>query len=39
MRNALAGCEDGPCTAIGHERTLTAAGIASSTAPRRTAKL
>src|SRR4051812_11261162 len=29
LRSALAGCDDeGPCTAIGHKRTLTAAGAA-----------
>src|SRR4051812_31924670 len=29
VRSALAGCDDdGPCTAIGHRRTLTAAGAA-----------
>jgi 2-methylcitrate dehydratase PrpD len=29
IRNALAGCDDdGPCTAIGHARTLTSAGAA-----------
>src|SRR6478735_11528158 len=29
IRSALAGCDDdGPCTAIGHVRTLTAAGAA-----------
>src|SRR5256886_7149635 len=32
IRSALAGCDDdGPCTAIGHERTLSAAGAACVT--------
>ena len=38
--SALAGWdEDGPCTAIGHRRALSAAGAASSTAPRRMARI